>query len=117
MAPTCSLSAAILGLLRGIVARQLSDLVELWRNCQQGRIVGFEIFFVVREQKSALSCFSVLRAGQQFIERDDDLVGMDDLLVVFPQGLKVEIGDSATEQEEDERARKAQRDNGVEAQS
>ncbi len=98
------------GLLCGVVARQLGDLVQPQGNRRQGRGVGVQVPLVVGEQEATLSGFGVLNARQQFVERDDDFVGMDDLLVVFLQCLQVPIGNESGEQEEEEDAGKAEGD-------
>ncbi len=96
-------------LLLGIVAGQLGQPAELRLHRQQGGIIGLEIALVIGQQEAALPRLRVLHGGEQLVEGRDDLVGMDDLLIVLPQGADIGIGDRAAQQEETENGRQAGR--------
>jgi hypothetical protein len=98
-----------------VVRCELFQFVELRRNRPDRRVVRLEIPFVVREQKSSLACLRVLGARQQFVERDDDVMGVGDRQVALAQRVQIEIRDGAADQEKNQSGRESQGDREIQA--
>ena len=105
----CSFSGLMLSCCCGLSRVSSGKRIEARRHFQHGRVIGFEVVFVAGQQETALSGFRVLDRGQQSIEGGDDLMGMNDPLIVVPEGLDIEVGDPAADQKKQEHGHEAKR--------
>jgi hypothetical protein len=78
-------------------------------------VISLEVFLVPGKQEATLTSLRILGAGQQFGQRVNDLMGMNDLLIVLAQGLHVSISNEAADEEENENANETKSDCGIKA--
>ncbi|MNS03104.1 hypothetical protein D3C72_344320 [compost metagenome] len=87
-------------LLGRIVAGQACDVFQTTRHGGGGQIVRLQVEGVAGKQIAALACLRVLHGRKEFIDGDDHLVRVDNLLIIVSEHLDVEPGDSACREEE-----------------